>query len=527
MDHTHATDIPVDTATVQKGTPQQQQDADETTSLHILPQHQQQHQEQQQAPFALVSTAHEGPMCGKALQNLPFPITLPYKIQRSIYQQQNQNDSDTIIVLGIEGSANKVGVGIVEYSYTTQQYQILANPRKTFIAPIGCGFLPKDTALHHQNHIVPLIRTALAEAFPNRNRMNQDTTTSMKNIIGDNKDTDDIDITDPRYNIAAIAYTKGPGMGGPLQSCAIAARTISTIWNDIPMIGVNHCVGHVEMGRLCCATTNPIVLYVSGGNTQVLAYAAQPQRYMIFGETIDIAIGNCLDRFARSISLSNDPSPGYNIEQAAQSYANVYQEMGQTPPLIIDLPYTVKGMDVSFSGILSTMELIAKQEQPSKSDDTDHIIQVRDNVTTTTQAGWCYALQETIFAMLVEITERALAHVPDCNDVLIVGGVGCNVRLQQMMQQMIEDRTWHGATRNQHESTDDTCTNSGVNGKVCGMDHRYCIDNGAMIALVGLLSLQYGHVTDRIDTWCTQRYRTDQMPIVWRPPSKPLKTSNM
>ena len=316
-------------------------------------------------------------------------------------------------------------------------------------------------------------------------------------------------------------------MGGPLQSCAIAARTISTIWNDIPMIGVNHCVGHVEMGRLCCATTNPIVLYVSGGNTQVLAYAAQPQRYMIFGETIDIAIGNCLDRFARSISLSNDPSPGYNIEQAAQSYANVYQEMGHTPPLIIDLPYTVKGMDVSFSGILSTMELIAKQEQPSKSDDTDHIIQVRDNVTTTTQAGWCYALQETIFAMLVEITERALAHVPDCNDVLIVGGVGCNVRLQQMMQQMIEDRTWHGATRNQHESTDDTCTTNGMNGKVCGMDHRYCIDNGAMIALVGLLSLQYGHVTDRIDTWCTQRYRTDQMPIVWRPPSKPLKTSNM
>jgi N6-L-threonylcarbamoyladenine synthase len=375
-----------------------------------------------------------------------------------------------------------------------------------------------------------LIRTALAEAFPKVLHHGDDN--------DDIHNKDDIDYTDPKYNIAAIAYTKGPGMGGPLQSCAIAARTISTLWNQIPIIGVNHCVGHIEMGRLCCSTTNPIVLYVSGGNTQVLAYAAQQQRYMIFGETIDIAIGNCLDRFARSISLSNDPSPGYNIEQAAQSYANVYTSIGQTPPLIIDLPYTVKGMDVSFSGILSTIELIAKQE-PLKVDDDDHsnIIQVNDNVTTTKQAGWCYALQETIFAMLVEITERALAHVPDCNDVLIVGGVGCNVRLQEMMQQMIDDRTWHrpgttldinnnnttSSSKDDSKCIDESNGTISMNGKVCGMDHRYCIDNGAMIALVGLLSLQYGHVTDMKDTWCTQRYRTDQMPIVWRPNKKKKK----
>ena len=472
-------------------------------------------------------------MCGDALQNLPFPEKLPYTIQRSLYNERYRKecrDPDTIIVLGIEGSANKVGVGIVEYSYTTQQYKILANPRKTFIAPAGCGFLPKDTAVHHQNHIVPLIRTALAEAFPELPVIN--------NSNNDNNKGDDDMVqyaTDPKYNIAAIAYTKGPGMGGPLQSCAVAARTIATIWNHheqpkMKMIGVNHCVGHVEMGRLCCATTNPIVLYVSGGNTQVLAYAAQLQRYMIFGETIDMAIGNCLDRFARSIALSNDPSPGYNIEQAAKSYANVYRAVGETPPLIIDLPYTVKGMDVSFSGILSSIELIVKQQLKSHDDDDEraNIIVVRDNVTTTKQAAWCYALQETIFSMLVEITERALAHVPDCHDVLIVGGVGCNERLQQMMQEMIDDRTWHRPGHNDNDIANTGHSNNNINnnhnnnnnsrnGKVCGMDHRYCIDNGAMIALVGLLSLQYGHVTDMKDTWCTQRYRTDQMPIVWRP----------
>ena len=429
----------------------------------------------------LVATAHEGPMSGDALENLPFPLTLPYEIRRSLYDSKYRDkDTNTIVVLGIEGSANKVGVGVVRYSYTTNMYHILSNPRKTFIPPIGCGFLPKETALHHQQHIVPLIRTALAEAFPIEQ--------------GDDQ------VSDPLYNIAAVAYTKGPGMGGPLQSCAIAARTVATLWK-VPLVAVNHCVGHIEMGRLCCATTNPVVLYVSGGNTQVLAYAGNQQRYTIFGETIDMAIGNCFDRFARCIHLSNDPSPGYNIEQAAKSYASAYQSVGQIPPLLIDLPYSVKGMDVSFSGILTSIEQFAKREASM-----DATIVVRDSVTTTRQAGWCYALQETIFAMMIEITERALAHLSlSTNDVLMVGGVGCNERLQEMMSQMIEDRKSVGGS-----------------GKVCGMDHRYCVDNGAMIAQVGLLSLQYGQVTELKDSWCTQRYRTDQSPIVWRPTTQKL-----
>jgi N6-L-threonylcarbamoyladenine synthase len=433
--------------------------------------------------FELVATAHEGPMSGDALENLPFPLHLPYEIRRSLYHSKYRNkDANTIVVLGIEGSANKVGVGIVQYSYTTNMYQILSNPRKTFIAPIGCGFLPKETALHHQQHIVPLLRTALAEAFPTRD------------------DDDDPTVRDPQHNIAAVAYTKGPGMGGPLQSCAIAARTIATLWR-VPLVAVNHCVGHIEMGRLCCATTHPVVLYVSGGNTQVLAYAGNQQRYTIFGETIDMAIGNCFDRFARCIQLSNDPSPGYNIEQAAQQYARAYQSVGQVPPLLVDLPYSVKGMDVSFSGILTTMEQIAKREALM-----EPTIQVSDAIQTTRQAGWCFALQETIFAMMIEITERALAHLSlSTSDVLMVGGVGCNERLQEMMAQMIEDRQ-----SSSHDS-----------GKVCGMDHRYCIDNGAMIAQVGLLSLQYGQVTELKDSGCTQRYRTDQSAIVWRPTTAP------
>lgn len=249
-------------------------------------------------------------------------------------------------------------------------------------------------------------------------------------------------------------------MGAPLQSCAVCARTLSLMWK-LPIVGVNHCVGHIEMGRLATGASNPVVLYVSGGNTQVLAYSNQ--RYRIFGETIDIAIGNCLDRFARVIGLSNDPSPGYNIEQEAK--------LGTK---FIELPYVVKGMDVSFSGILTQVEQLSKKE---------------------TKQDLCFSLQETLFAMLVETTERAMAHTGQ-NQVLIVGGVGCNKRLQEMMGQMCEQR----------------------GGKVCSMDHRYCIDNGAMIAQAGIFSLQFNEITSLEDSWCTQRYRTDQMKAIWRAP---------
>jgi len=214
----------------------------------------------------------------------------------------------------------------------------------------------------------------------------------------------------PPAKINAIAYTKGPGMGGPLVSCAMCARMLSQIWN-VPMIAVNHCVGHIEMGRAVCKSDDPVVLYVSGGNTQVISYYRN--RYRIFGETIDIAIGNCLDRFARAIGLPNDPSPGYNIEQCAKDGKQY-----------IELPYVVKGMDVSFSGILTQIEKKAK-EMLAKGQ--------------CTKADLCFSLQETLFAMLVEITERALSHC-ERSEVLIVGGVACNKRLQEMMRVMVEAR---------------------------------------------------------------------------------------
>ncbi|KAJ8302418.1 LOW QUALITY PROTEIN: hypothetical protein KUTeg_018814, partial [Tegillarca granosa] len=276
-----------------------------------------------------------------------------------------------VIAIGFEGSANKLGIGIMEL--------VLSNPRHTYITPPGEGFLPRDTAKHHRQYAIEILSKALEEA---------------------KVQPEDIDV---------ICYTKGPGMGAPLVSVAVIARTVAQLWNK-PIIGVNHCIGHIEMGRLVTGSQNPTVLYVSGGNTQVIAYSQR--KYRIFGETIDIAVGNCLDRFARVLKLSNDPSPGYNIEQLAKK---IIKFIEKAPQLVESGEYTPEDL--------------------------------------------CFSLQETVFAMLIEITERAMAHCGS-EEVLIVGGVGYN---------------------------------------------------GAMIAQAGWEMFRSGQITPWKETTCTQRYRTDEV----------------
>ncbi|KAK9458330.1 glycoprotease family-domain-containing protein [Dipodascopsis uninucleata] len=352
-----------------------------------------------------------------------------------------------MIAIGLEGSANKLGVGIIKhYPSTTSNPKpsadVLANIRHTYITPPGEGFLPRDTAKHHRSWVVKLVKRAMEESK-----------------LG----PDDID---------CVCFTQGPGMGAPLQSTAIAARMLSLMWNK-PLVGVNHCVGHIEMGREITGAANPVVLYVSGGNTQVIAYSHQ--RYRIFGETLDIAVGNCLDRFARTLHIPNDPSPGYNIEQMAKKGRH-----------FVELPYTVKGMDLSLSGILAYIDTVAADMFNGK-------LKPGDDGLPITSEDLCFSLQETVFAMLVEITERAMAHV-NSQQALIVGGVGCNERLQEMMDIMARNR----------------------GGSVYATDERFCIDNGIMIAHAGLLAYETGYVTKLSDSVCTQRFRTDEVLVAWR-----------
>ncbi|KAF5390201.1 hypothetical protein D9757_002822 [Collybiopsis confluens] len=355
-----------------------------------------------------------------------------------------KNPDRDYLALGLEGSANKLGAGIMKHSKDGSA-TVLSNIRHTYITPPGEGFQPRDTAQHHREWALKVINDCLAKA-----------SVSM-------------------HDIDCICFTKGPGMGAPLQSVALVARTLSLLFHK-PLVGVNHCVGHIEMGREITGAQNPVVLYVSGGNTQVIAYSRQ--RYRIFGETLDIAVGNCLDRFARIINLSNDPSPGYNIEQEAKK-----------GKCLIPLPYATKGMDVSLSGILSAVEAYTLDKRFRAQGSLDGA-PVEDIITAQ---DLCFSLQETVFAMLVEITERAMAHLGS-KEVLIVGGVGSNERLQQMMGIMAQER----------------------NGQVFATDERFCIDNGIMIAQAGLLSYRMGYQTALSKTTCTQRFRTDEVHVAWR-----------
>lgn len=216
-----------------------------------------------------------------------------------------------------------------------------------------------------------------------------------------------------------------------------------------------------------------------------------------------------MDRFARILNLSNDPAPGYNIEQLAKKGKK-----------LLELPYTVKGMDMSFSGLLSYVEDLVVLNEPlrrqieaeinaGKSGLDDHKrrdlskrkvvnkqikVDSRHKDLDFTKEDLCFSLQETIFCMLAEVTERAMAH---CNtsSALIVGGVGCNLRLQEMIGMMTAER----------------------GGSVGGMDDRYCVDNGAMIAYAGLLEYKCGVVTSLQDATYTQSFRTDEVEVKWRP----------
>ena len=298
-----------------------------------------------------------------------------------------------IICLGIEGTAHTFGVGIV-----TEEGKILANKKDVYIPPVGKGIIPQEAAKHHE---------------------------SVKEIVLENS-LKEAKIT--LENIDIISYSAGPGLPLPLIKTADFAIQLSKKYKKI-LLPVNHCVAHLEIGKLTTGAEDPVFLYLSGGNTQVIAFTEG--RYRVFGETEDIPVGNALDVLARELNL---PMPGGSeIEKLASK--GKYAE----------LPLVIKGMDVSFSGIVTAA--IRKLKEGSKPEDI------------------AYSMQETCFAMLTEVTERALAH-SDKKEVLLVGGVAANKRLQEMINVMCKER---GA-------------------EFYVVPQEYASDNGANIAWTGLLA---------------------------------------
>jgi len=320
----------------------------------------------------------------------------------------------------MEGTAHTLGIGLVDSSG-----RVLANTKSEY-RPAKGGIHPREAAQHHGAALADLLLETL-----------KDSGISLGQID-------------------LVAFSRGPGLGPCLRTVATAARLLS-IRLGVPLVGVNHCVAHVEIGKLTTGATDPVTVYVSGGSSQILAFTGG--RYRVFGETEDVALGNALDTFAREVGIEEFPG-AKKVEQLAKG--------GRYVPL----PYVVKGTDLSFSGIVT--HAVELHRSGAKVEDL------------------CFSIQEVCFSMLTEVAERALAHT-EKDELLLTGGVAANQRLREMLGIMCEERD---------------CRFSVV-------PREYAMDNGAMIAWNGILMYQAGQAIDPADSAVMPKWRTDQVDALW------------
>ncbi|MBD3262319.1 MAG: bifunctional N(6)-L-threonylcarbamoyladenine synthase/serine/threonine protein kinase [Candidatus Altiarchaeales archaeon] len=322
-------------------------------------------------------------------------------------------------VLGLEGTAHTLGVGIIDGGFNC-----LSDVKKTY-QPRQGGINPRDASQYMAENMQSTVIEALSEAG-----------------IG-------------LEDLSLVSFSQGPGLGPCLRTVATAARTIS-LAHEKPILGVNHCVAHIEVGRVFGGVDKPLVVYVSGANTQVIRL--NEGRYRVFGETLDIGLGNMLDKFGRYAGLPHPAGP--KIEKLARQGEKY-----------IPLPYVVKGTDLSFSGLLT-----AAQQKHQRGESLEHV---------------CFSLQETSFSMLCEVAERALAHLK-ADSVLLTGGVGNNKRLQEMLILMASE---HDAQFTHPKG--------------------FMGDNGTMIAIAALKMHKAGVKMTLEDTQIESKQRTDDIKISW------------
>jgi N6-L-threonylcarbamoyladenine synthase len=326
------------------------------------------------------------------------------------------------VVLGIESTAHTFGVGIASHTGS-----ILSNVNRAYIPRSG-GIKPTEAAEHHSKVAPDILYEALRRA---------------------NLKIKDID---------AVAVALGPGMGPCLRVGATLARYLALKYEK-PLVPVNHSIAHLEIARLTTGFWDPVFVYVAGGNTIITTF--NEGRYRVFGETLDIPLGNCLDTFAREVGLGFPGVP-------------MVEELALKGRRYIFLPYTVKGQDVSYSGLLTQALQLYKSGECGLED-------------------ICYSLVETSYSMLVEVAERALAHTGK-SQLVLTGGVARSRILMEKLRKMVEDR----------------------GGVFSTVPAEYAGDNGAMIAYTGALAFMHG-VRIPVEKSSIQPYwRMDEVEVPWR-----------
>ena len=325
-----------------------------------------------------------------------------------------------MLCLGIESTAHTFSCAVIKSNNNSGS--ILSDVKKIYRPPSGDGIHPREASRHHIENSSVVLSDCLREA---------------------NVTIKDLDV---------ISYAAGPGLGPCLRVGAVVARSLASFY-QIPIYPVNHAIGHIELGKLLTGATNPLVLLVSGGHTMLLAFLNKQWR--VFGETLDITLGQLLDQFGRSLGFA---SPcGKNIEDLASMSSNY-----------VELPYSVKGNDVSFSGLLSATKRVAKKNK------TDA----------------CYSLQETAFAMIGETVERALSFTGK-KELMIVGGVAANKRLSEILQKVCKRH----------------------NCQFFVVPIKFAGDCGSQICWTGLLEAKVKQGALLKDTFVTQSWRLDSVKI--------------
>lgn len=324
--------------------------------------------------------------------------------------------------LGIESTAHTFGVGVV-----TDGGKILSDVRDIYASAPGAGIHPREAAEHHSEVAARVLSEALKKAGITASRL------------------------------SGIAVALGPGLGPCLRVGATVARSLSAYYR-VPLVAVNHAIGHIEIGTLTTGARDPLVVLVSGGHTAIAAFSGS--RWRIFGETEDITIGNLYDMFAREIDL---PSPaGPEIERLAGKASG-----------FLSLPYVVKGNDVSYSGLLTAS--LARLRSGAALEDV------------------CYSMQEISCSMLAEAVERSLAYTGK-KEILLTGGVAANKILQAKLDVVAK---LHDAVCHVVEGT-------------------YAGDNGAQIAWTGMLGLRTNLVTTVDQARVRPKWRLEDVDIPWR-----------
>jgi len=325
--------------------------------------------------------------------------------------------------LGLESTAHTFGASVAD----SEARSILSDVKDVYLPPEGSGIHPREAARHHVDVCNKIVRRALINSKLN--------------------------FTD----LDGIAFSAGPGLGPCLRVGAVLARSLASYFRK-DLVSTNHAIGHIELSIFLTGCRDPVTLLVSGGHTIIAAFDGG--RWRVFGETLDLTIGQLIDQLGRTLGYS---SPcGSRIEVLATKGKR-----------ILDLPYTVKGNDVSLSGVLTAANRLLQSGYPPE--------------------DVAYSVQETAFSMLAEASERAIAFTGK-REFMVVGGVAANKSLNEKLKKV--------------------CRRQGAEFFVPPIS--YTGDCGAQIAWTGLLQLASGQVTDLADSVVKQSWRLDQVDCPWR-----------